>query len=254
MSIQVMIVDDEALARDELKYLIAKNPAFTVCAEAESGIDALKKNMELQPDVIFLDIHMPDLDGLLLAKQWKQQKRSPMVIFATAYDEHAVEAFETRAFDYILKPFQEKRVMQTLESIVEQKEPARKASGFASYHPADAPGEDGKVNKLIVEEGDEIFLVCPGDIVFVSREERKVYIHTKTRKYRSTYTLKELENKLSKFGMFRCHRSFIVNLERIQAMLPWVNGAYNLRMDDRNRTEVPVSRNYVKELKERLQM
>lgn len=253
MKIRVMIVDDEPLSRDELRYLIQKHEDFEICGEAGSAIDAMKLYLQAKPDVVFLDILMQDMDGLMVAKQWQQQKSPPLVVFTTAFDRHAIEAFAVNAVDYLLKPFDERRFLDSLERLRAKwngdQLPLSVATGYKKEEE-----QKYKVNKLIVEEDGKAVLLDPEDVVYAYREERKVFIKTKDRIFSTSYSLQDLGDKLERFPFFRTHRSYLVNLNMIAEITPWFNGAYNLQMKDLKKSVVPVSRNYVRDLMKKLEL
>lgn len=253
MSIRVMIVDDEPLSRDELRYLIQKHEDFEVCGEAGSAVEAIKLYLQARPDVVFLDILMQDMDGLLVAKQWQQQKSPPLVVFTTAFDRHAIDAFAVNAVDYLLKPFDERRFLDTLDRLRAKLHGDQLSlSGAKGYRNEEEPKY--KVSKLIVEEDGKAVLLDPEDVVYAYREERKVYIKTKDRVFSTSYSLQDLSEKLERFPFFRTHRSYLVNLNMIAEITPWFNGAYNLQMKDVKKSVVPVSRNYVRDLMKKLEL
>lgn len=261
MKIRTMIVDDEMLSRDELRYLIHTHEDFEICCEAGNAVDAIKSYIELQPDVVFLDIEMQDMDGMMVAKQWQSLKNPPLIVFATAFDHHAVDAFAVNAVDYLLKPFDKNRIEETINRIRSILQNGQTAKGVQELtepslirsHVTHSPFMN-KVPKLIVEDRDRTILINPEDIVYAYREERKVYLKTKDRLYATLFSLQHLEEKLQSYPFFRTHRSYLVNLNMIAEMVPWFNGAYNLVMKDDEGSTVPVSRNYVRELMEKLEL
>ncbi|KXG43879.1 LytTR family transcriptional regulator DNA-binding domain-containing protein [Tepidibacillus infernus] len=256
MTIKVLIVDDESLARDELRYLLSQEDEIEVVGEAENGEEALTKIFNLNPDIVFLDIQMPKVDGLTVARTLLDLKKKPFIIFATAYDQHAIHAFEVNAIDYLLKPFDEDRVMKTIEKIKEKLnhpnqevffkwlEQLREGSNQQSKH----------TSKLAVQLEERVLLIDPNDIVYAFREGRGVLIKTFAETYTTKYTLQVLEEKLKNFSFFRVHRSYLVNLNHIQEMTPWFNGAYTLTMKDQQQSKVPVSRQFVKPLRDALEL
>ncbi|MBO8172757.1 MAG: response regulator transcription factor [Bacillaceae bacterium] len=248
---RTMIVDDEMLSRDELRYLIDLHDDFEVCGEASTAVDAMKKYLEIKPDVVFLDIQMQDMDGMMVARQWQEQKNPPLIVFATAYDEHAVDAFAVNAVDYLLKPFDKNRIEDTIKRI---RQILNNGRNGAESNVSTVTPLSKKVNKLIVEDKDRTVLINPEDIVYAFREDRRVYLKTNDHVYSTLFSLQTLEDKLREYPFFRTHRSYLVNLNMIAEMIPWFNGAYNLRMKDEEGSTVPVSRNYVRELMEKLEL
>lgn len=276
--IKVFIADDEALARDELSYLLRKFEDIQIIGEATHGGEALQKILSLKPDVAFLDIHMPNLDGLTVAKKLLMEDQNLMIIFATAYDQHAIQAFEVNAVDYLLKPFDEERVLKTVERVrqrllspKEKAETINKVSHGSSKESFNESlvellkaitGEDvstspkqvktAKVSKLAVQTEESVTLIDPKEILYVYRENRDVFIKTTNKVYPTRYTLQVLEDKLNSYPFFRTHRSYLVNLNYVRELVPWFNGAYTLILSDEKRSEVPVSRAFVKALKDTL--
>ena len=268
--ISVVIADDEPLARDELTYLLRQCEDIEIVGEATQGTEALEKILALKPDVAFLDIHMPNLDGLTVARKLLEENQNLMIVFATAYDQHAIQAFEVNAVDYLLKPFDEERVLRTVERIRQRvsdsqndsqdemlnnslRELLRKIAG-ESASAADDQFKAPRISKLAVQGEDSIVLIDPKDILFVYRENRDVFIKTSNKAYSTKYTLQTLEEKLASYSFFHVHRSYLVNLNFAQELIPWFNGAYTLILNDEKRSEVPVSRAYVKALKDVLEI
>lgn len=243
--LRVLIVDDEMLARDELKYLLHRTKEVDFIEEAESIEEALDKMMDEKPDLLFLDIQLSDDSGFDIAKRLKKMKNPPAIIFATAYDQYALQAFEVDAIDYILKPFDEERVVQAIHKykkirvphhVVKEEEPIGESSS--------------QTGKLAISVDDSIVLVNIEDILFVGLIEGEVTIQTITESYHTADTLAMLEKKLPSQSFVRVHRGYIVNVHHISEVQPWFNSTYNLVM--KNDKRVPVSRTYAKELKKRL--
>jgi two-component system response regulator LytT len=244
--LKVFIVDDEPLARDELKYLLKRSKQVEIIGEAEGVEDAAELIPKLCPDIVFLDIQLSEDSGLQVAEALKASAHPPVVVFATAYDEYALKAFELNAVDYILKPFDEERIQQTLEKIGRLRKTGEKTEGSAPIQPSYAE----RMNKLAITVDERILLVDIEKIVFAGLIEGKTVIKTLDAEYKISDTLVVLERKLSQSFFIRVHRSFIINLHHIAEIQPWFNSTYNLIMQDGSK--VPVSRTYVKELKQKL--
>ncbi|UYZ14521.1 MULTISPECIES: LytR/AlgR family response regulator transcription factor [Brevibacillus] len=257
--LKAFIVDDEAPARAELRYLLEQFPDVTVIGEAASGEEAIESIPGAEPDAVFLDIHLHDRDGVDVGQElYESMGNPPVIIFASAYEIHAVRAFETDAVDYIVKPFSEHRLEKTINRVRR----LRRQSEAAQAH---APHLEERLNTLLqsvlahqqprripVEKSGKIMLIDPNDIVFATLDGRYATIYTEADQYATSFTLQELESRLSPHQFFRTHRAYIVNLSKTAELVPWFKGAVHLVMQDARRTEVPVSRNVVKELKKRL--
>jgi two-component system LytT family response regulator/two-component system response regulator LytT len=280
--VSALIIDDEPLARQELQYLLDGAGGVTVLAQGSNGIEAVDLIRTHKPDVIFLDVRMPGLDGFaVLKKVLALDKRSklPQIVFATAFDQYAVKAFEVNAVDYLLKPFDSKRVLRTLEKVrariadgpgegldgVGQMDAglAGRVSGAEAKLDAllrmvegrAAAGNGGgatqRSGKVVVRAQNRLLLVDQGDLCFATIDEGRISVVTKALEGDSNCrTLEELTDQLDAERFWRVHRSFVVNIQHIREVVPWFKSSYQLRMDDRKQTEVPVSRSQTKRLRE----
>jgi len=231
----VVLVDDEPAAREELAYLLGSLPAVEVVGEAADGRSALELLARLRPDVAVLDVRMPPPDGLEVARRLAELSPGTRVVFATAYDEHALEAFDVAAADYLLKPFSAERVLRAVERI---------------RAPRTGPAQ---ATRLTVERRRSTYLVDPAEVLWIGTDAGVVTVATRDgTRYGSPETLKELEGRLEGSGFFRCHREFIVRLDRVRALVPAASGTYRVILDDADRTELPVARTRVQGLKARL--
>ncbi|MBM7856207.1 DNA-binding LytR/AlgR family response regulator [Desulfohalotomaculum tongense] len=231
---RVIVVDDEAPARDELIYLLKQHPEVEVVAEADDAESALSACRRERPDVVFLDIHMPGEDGMVAARQISLLTEPPVLVFATAYDQHAVKAFEVNATDYILKPFSKERVAETVKKL-QQLLKNKKSVNIMQ-------------RKIAVTEDDRIQLLDPEDIVYIARDGRDVIVKTENNSYTVNYTLQHLENRISRETFLKPHRSFLVNVNKIEKIEPWFKG-YQLVMKDKAQSRVPISRGGMKEIR-----
>lgn len=239
--IRTLIVDDELYSRDELKHLLQSSPSIQVVGEAESGEAAVMKALQLHPDVVFLDVEMPKMNGMEAAKALMEFKQTPLIVFATAYPQFAAEAFRYEAVDYLLKPYDENQLRETVIRIEKHfLTPAEKESGK-------------QTGKLAVEGDGEILYLDPKDILYISREEKYSKIVTKTKEFETKIPLKDLETRLMAYAFFRIHKSYIVNLDYVTRLTPWFNGAYQLAIEGRDEM-LSVSRNYVKTLRSKLEL
>jgi two-component system, LytTR family, response regulator LytT len=238
--ISVLITDDEHYSREELKHLLSSFPFLQVIGEAESGEAAVMKTVQLQPDVVFLDVEMPKMNGMEAAKILMELKKAPLIIFATAYPQFAAEAFRYEATDYLLKPYDENQLADTIGRI------SKLLTAKESTHLRPA-------GKLAVEEDGEILYVDPVEILYVYRDDKVTKIISKQGSYETKLPLKDLENRLSSYRFFRIHKSYIVNLDYVAKLSPWFNGAYQLEIEGSNE-KLSVSRNYVKALRAKLEI
>jgi two-component system response regulator LytT len=245
----IVIADDEEPAREELIYLLESSEEVDKVTAAIGGMDAIKKVKELAPDVLFLDMDMPDLNGLQVAEIVGEMNPQVKIVFSTAYDQYAVHAFKLRAFHYMLKPYDEEDIAIVFREL-RKIQPQNSAATAAL-----SPSASIKTSvKLALELDEGIRYVSPKDIMYISKEVKNVQVHLHDKAYIVSYTLSELEQKLEPYGFFRCHKSYLVNLAAISEMKTWVNGAYNLLMEDAGRSTIPVSRNYVKQLRLKLEI
>ncbi|MFB5086517.1 LytTR family transcriptional regulator DNA-binding domain-containing protein [Psychrobacillus sp. PGGUH221] len=239
--LKAYIVEDEPLAREELKYLLTESKQIEVIGEADCLINAVKDISKQHPDLVFLDIDLEEDNGLDLAKQLIQLKPTPAIVFATAYDEYALQAFELNALDYILKPFDEERIRKTLEKIIHVGKIGSEERRFIS---SAKNVNSGKIAVLVEER---IVLLENDSIIYLESFEGKCKVKTMSDEYIVSDSLTVLEKKLSNTNFMRVHRSFIVNMDHIVEIHPWFNSTYNVILKDRSK--VPVSRTYVKDFK-----
>jgi two-component system, LytTR family, response regulator LytT len=237
--IKVMVVDDEPYSREELKHLLQSFSTIQVVGEAESGEAALMKVLQLQPDVIFLDVEMPRMNGMELAKALKEFKKPPYIVFATAYPEFAAEAFRYDALDYLLKPFDEEQLHETIRRLEKKLAPIKEQSKTSG--------------KLAIEADGEILFIDPKEVYYIVRDEKSTKLVTEDHELITKLPLKEFESRLAPFGFFRIHKSFLVNLTYVKRLTPWFNGAYQLELEGKKEL-LSVSRNYVKALRARLEI
>jgi len=235
---KAIIVEDEFLAREELKYFIKNYSSIEIVDEFEDGIDVLKFIQKNEVDIIFLDINIPSLDGVLLAKNISKFSSKPHIVFITACKEHAIEAFEIEAFDYILKPYHESRIVSMLRKLE-----------ITNNHEKDSLHKNSMTNKINLWKNEKIIVVDLDDICYCIAKERVTYVFTKDEEYSVGVSITEFYNSLPKDRFFRCHRSYIVNITKIREIIPWFNNTYNLKLQGID-YEVPVSRSNLKEFKQ----
>jgi two-component system LytT family response regulator/two-component system response regulator LytT len=293
MPISALIIDDEQLARDELKYLLDSVGGVDVVAQGANGIEAVNLIEEHHPDLVFLDVQMPGQDGFAVIQRLMERNRErsrakaasaagvgaqkdtpplPQFVFATAFDQYAVRAFDVNAVDYLLKPFDRARVLEAVQRVR-----ARIAAGGANAAGA-AGAPDAEIesqldrlmrlinrqegrpqgaerahppNKLIVQAQSRLLLVDQAEICFAAIDEGVIRIVTRTFEGQSKCrTLEELLELLDPARFWRAHRGFVVNIDQIREVMPWFKSSYQLRMNDKQQTEIPVSRAQTKRLRE----
>ncbi|MDE1178085.1 MAG: LytTR family DNA-binding domain-containing protein [Edaphobacter sp.] len=277
MSLTALIIDDEPLARQELQYLLEHAGGVQVLAQGTNGIEAVDLIRNHKPDVVFLDVQMPGLDGFGVLKKLLDRKLPmPQVVFATAFNQYAVRAFEVNAVDYLLKPFDRKRVLQTIEKAQSRIATASVESASAAItdasvseatakldallklveeQAAQAAGSPPQVRantgKVVVRAQNRLLLVDQKEICFASIEEGTITVVTRTVEGHSNCrTIEELQSQLDPEMFWRAHRSYLVNIQHIREVVPWFKSSYQIRMDDPKKTEIPVSRAQTKRLRD----
>jgi two-component system response regulator LytT len=251
---QILIVDDEAPARGELRYILQGLAPEAVLSEAVDGAEALAKVEEEPIDVVFLDINMPGVDGLAVAATIAESPRPPVIVFATAYNEHALKAIELAALDYVLKPFDERRLEATMErvrrALAERAVLEKRQTAMREYLARTVP--PAGLSKLWGErEAGSRVLVDYRDILWIEASEKDVRMQTSAgEKLRLRQTLKELEPRLAPHNFARVHKAFLVNLDYLAEVAPWSAGVYTIRMKDKAKTEIPMSRRYAAAIKQ----
>jgi len=252
-TLTTIVVDDEQLACDELSYLLKDFPEIEVIGAAFNGLQAVEMIRKLEPELVFLDVHMPGLDGLSVMRQLREQgEELPYFIFVTAYEQHAVEAFRLKAMDYLLKPVEKGRLAETIEharrTIQERKITGQAEAGGAGARPAPAAAPR---TKLLVRSQSRNFIVDANDVIYATIDNGLITLVTTTLEGHSNYrTIEDLQANLDREMFWRVHRSYLVNINRIKEVVPWFKSSYQLRMDDRKHTEIPVSRVQTRKLRE----
>ncbi|SCY85789.1 LytR/AlgR family response regulator transcription factor [Desulfoluna spongiiphila] len=255
MEIRCLVVDDEQPAVDELAFLLSGLPDVVVVGSANSAKEAVEKIGSLKPDLVFLDINMPGHTGFHVIEACSDLHKAPLFIFCTAYDQYAVKAFEEQAVDYILKPFSLKRVAKGVGRARERLEAESGASNDEVTRLLEALGpRQPHVVRLSVESQGRLLLLDPDEVLFCRAEEKRVRVFTHGGDYIShgASTLDRLEELVAGYPFYRVHRASLVHLKHIREVTSWYNGKYLLVMDDSAASEVVVSRNRVKGLKENL--
>jgi two-component system response regulator LytT len=254
-TISTVIVDDEQLASEELLYLLKDFPDVEVVATGSNGFEAYDLIEKLEPDLVFLDVQVPGLDGLAVIRKLREKAVPlPYFILATAYDQYAIEAFTLEAMDYLLKPIEKDRLTLTIER-------ARRAIGEKAK--ATAPAETSppaqraalQRTKLLVKSNNRNFIVDANDVIYATIDDGLITIVAAGIEGQSNYrTIEELQSNLDPDVFWRVHRSFLVNINRIKEVIPWFKSSYQLRMDDKRQTEIPVSRVQTKRLRALLKL
>jgi len=252
----ILLADDETPAREELRFILAELLPEAVFHEANNGREAVAVAESEAIDVVFLDINMPELDGLGAAAAIVELPSPPLVIFATAFDAHAIEAFEIAALDYVVKPFDERRLARTVEriraTVAEQSELAQSRAALQEFIAARLP-EAGLARLWGARDDDARVLVDFADILWLEAESKRTFMFTAGGdKLVVRRPLKELEKQLAAHNFVRVHRSYLVNLDHVAELHPWFSGTWVLRMDDAPRSEIPMSRRYAAQLRQRL--
>jgi two-component system, LytTR family, response regulator LytT len=255
MPLSAVIVDDEQLARDELAFLLKNAGEVDVVAQGKNGLEAINLIREHNPDLVFLDVQMPGLDGFGVIKKLLDKKVPlPQIVFSTAFDQYAVKAFEVNAVDYLLKPFDKKRVAQSVHKAKRRMEahapPADRIDTLVRMLEA----QKTQTSKLLLKATGRLFLVDQKDICFASIEDGVISVVTGgpagMEGQSNCRTLEELLASLDPNLFWRAHRSYLVNINHIKEVVPWFKSSYQLRMDDKKQTEIPVSRAQTKRLRE----
>jgi len=269
MKLKALIVDDEYPARKELRFLLNNFDNVEVVGEATNAQEALTLIKALDYSILFLDIEMPGMNGLEVGARVQEMSNPPHVVFVTAYDEYAVRAFEVNAVDYILKPFDEKRLTQTINKVVkitqQQQQQSKAVSETAAQGEQQPSAPEGaavggqkpqhiKIDRIPAEKQGKTILVNESDVIYAYTEQDYVYIRTYTDKLFTRFTLKELESRLNPSIFFRTHRCYLVNLHKVKEIIPFFNGTYTLIVEDNDKSEVPVSRAQAKKLRKILGM
>lgn len=244
-----IIVEDEKPSVEELEYIISRYDFIEIKGIANDGEEGLNLFSKTNPDIVFLDINIPIINGMDLAKKIKSSDEDTDIVFITAYEQHAVEAFEIDAADYILKPFDEKRIYKTLKKLADKKADDKKEdlSTELRQFMVKIDREERRLKKIPCEYHGKTVLIDLKDIQYCFIEDEATYVKTKDKKYYTSYALHEIEKKTD---LFRAHRSFLVNMDNVKELYPWFHGTYKLIMNDCEKSEVPVSRNNVRKLKD----
>ncbi len=250
--ISAVLVDDEKLASEELAYQLREFPDIEIVATASNGLEAVKLIEDLEPDLVFLDVQMPGLDGMSVIRKLRDKKIPlPYFVMATAYDQYAVEAFRVEALDYLLKPVEKDRLAATVDR-------ARRAiSERAKTAPPEPPPPKPSLQrtKLLIKSNHRNFIVDAQEVVYATIDDGLITVVATNLEGQSNYrTIEELQSNLDPDMFWRVHRSYLVNIHRIKEVIPWFKSSFQLRMDDKKQTEIPVSRVQTKRLRALLKL
>ena len=259
MDLKALVVDDEQLAREELSFLLAQVGGVEVVGQAANGIEAMGLIEDLSPDLIFLDVQMPGMNGFEVARQMLGRESAAEIVFVTAYDQYAIEGFQVNAVDYLLKPVDVARLEQAVQRTRRRLQSDRSRPALANEDLEQivklVTERQSRRERLAVKIGERVMLVDADDLIFASLADDVITVVagnlTGTSNYRS---LDELQERLDPSVFWRVHRSYLVNINKIKEIVPWFSRNYILKMNDGRTTEIPVSRSQTKRLREYLRL
>ncbi len=253
-TISTLVVDDEQLAREELAYLLKDFPEIEILETASNGVEAVKLITELEPDLVFMDVQMPGLDGLGVIRKLRDQgAHMPHFVLATAFDQYAVEAFRVEAIDYLLKPVERERLSESISRAKRAME-EKQQSQYKTVSPAELQNGPPR-SKLLVKNNNRNLIVDAKDMIYATIDDGLITVVTSQFEGQSNYrTIEELQSNLDPNLFWRVHRSFLVNINRIREVIPWFKSSFQLKMDDKKQTEIPVSRIQTKRLRALLKL
>ena len=255
LHLRAVVVDDEELARDELCYLLDEVGGVEVVGQAGNGLEALEAIGRSSPDLVFLDVQMPGLTGFEVARRLADRLPPITVIFVTAYDQHAIEAFEVNAVDYLLKPIEAGRLETAVQRARRRVAPAAPMNDQLERIVQLIETKRPRPEQVAVRLGERFLLVQAEDIIYASMADDSINIVTGQVSGGSSFrTLDELQTRLDPAVFWRVHRSHLVNINKIKEIVPWFSRNFILRMRDAKATEIPVSRSQTRRLREYLKL
>jgi two-component system LytT family response regulator/two-component system response regulator LytT len=256
MDLRAVLVDDEQLARDELGYLLGRIGGVEVIGHAGNGVEALTTIDRLQPDLVFLDVQMPGLTGFEVARRLLDMQATSQIIFVTAFDQHAIEAFEVNAVDYLLKPVDPARLEVAVQRARKRISSDRSLGSDQLQKIVELVAErQSRRERLAIRVGERFLLVQAEEIIYASLVDDGITVVTSQHAGTSNYrTLDELQARLDPTVFWRVHRSHLVNINKIKEIVPWFSRNYILKMKDAKSTEIPVSRTQTRRLREYLKL
>ncbi len=259
--LRTVVVDDEQLARDELCFLLRELGGVEIVAQAGNGVEALRVIEEYQPDLVMLDVQMPGLTGFEVARRLVQAGLDAQIVFVTAFDQYAIDAFEVNAVDYLLKPVEPARLSTAVDRS-RRRRTTERAGGPESKNGPDLDrlvqmlaDRQGRREQLAIKVEERFLLVHADEVVHASVEDEQIRVVTNSLSGTSNYrTLDELQTRLDPAVFWRVHRSHLVNINKIKEIVPWFSRNYILKMKDAKGTEIPVSRSQTRRLREYLKL
>jgi two-component system LytT family response regulator/two-component system response regulator LytT len=249
-NLSAIIVDDEQLAREELTFLLKDFPEVEVVATGTNGLEAMALIERFEPDIAFLDVQMPGLDGIGVVRRLRDKKDGyiPHIVFSTAFDQYAVEAFRLEALDYVLKPIEKERLAETIARAQERLVETRTAE-------PEVPKPTVQRSKLLVRTGLRTFMIDASDLIYATIADGVITLVSNQAEGQCSYkTLEELQADLDPNIFWRTHRAYVVNINRIREVVPWFKSSFQVRVDDKKGTEIPVSRVQTRRLRELLKL
>jgi two-component system LytT family response regulator/two-component system response regulator LytT len=253
--LHAVVVDDEQPAREELCFLLGQIEGVKVVGQADNGVSALTLIDDVDPHVAFLDVQMPGLTGFEVARLLLDKSSSAHIVFVTAYDQYAVDAFDVNAVDYLLKPVEQARLDQAIQRVRHRMALAQPRDERLDRLVRLMADRQGRRDQLALKVGDRFLLVQADDVIFASLDGDTIQIATTQLAGTSNYrTLDELQARLDPDVFWRVHRSHLVNINKIKEIVPWFSRNYMLRMKDGKATEIPVSRSQTKRLRDYLKL
>lgn len=233
MTIRAVIVDDEAPARDKIRRLLASRPEVVIVGEAENGEAAVEEIANRRPDVVFLDIQMPGMTGLEVLEYLTPP--APRIVFVTAYDQHAVKAFEKRALDYLLKPVTAARLSETIDRLLEPRKLTGPGNDAALAGLTEGTRPDRYITRLLVRHGERIILLRLDQVDYIEAQRNRLHFVSSGRRFTQRASLQRLESRLDPDAFLQINRSQIVRLDAIAELEPWSHGDYRVVLRDGTR-------------------
>lgn len=255
-TVSTLIVDDEQLARDELSFLLKDFPEIEILDAASNGLEATQMIEQLEPDLVFIDVQMPGLDGLAVIRQMREKGGLlPHFVLTTAFDTYAIEGFRLQALDYLLKPIEKDRLVETIGRARRMVEERQTVQDRSTPDATSAFKQNLQRSKLLVKANNRNLIVDAQDMIYATIDDGLITVVTTQFEGQSNYrTIEELQSNLDPNLFWRVHRSFLVNINKIREVIPWFKSSFQLKMDDKKQTEIPVSRIQTKRLRSLLKI